>query len=580
MSDSLISPEFSTSDSSQQATRCFRFCFAVVFFQALGLMFKANVVTSLMQQFGLLQGTAGNIFGGGLLLYPAALIASSFFIERLGYRRFLLSSILLQLFFVVTILTSPILFAMLGANGVFYWLSLGSYAFAIGSGIGEATVNPLVANLFPTERTRYLNYLHAASPAGYIAGNLFFSSNNVSSFAQAILFLLPLLALGLLLFYKFRPEVSPALATEPQRPFRLAILPLATPFFLLLFALQLGIDFSELRLEACKFSIVTDVSGTGVLKTFFVVVAIVTFAIRYLVGQFSISRFVTDFELLAASTLFLFLGMMALASAGTSSKLFEAFTFIAIGSALLKPTMLALVYNRYFIGGAAVLGLFAGASTLICLPLIRFVPLLPEHPTAPDFRKALQLLAIVPGLIAMVYASLLYRLGSGEGYKALAHVHWPENRILATFLGWGTFGWILGVGLARKAATAQEWVGQFFLKIVYGYFFGPLWSDFAWLWIPGVLLYLYISFVILFRRTEQVAFAKAAFTLLVGLALFCIWVEPWLTVSGILLNAVSAYFKLAAFTLVDIAATAIWLWARNKVHLAFDNYFDVTDATV
>jgi len=46
------------------------------------------------------------------------------------------------------------------------------FLFAVGNGIAEAVVNPLVATLFPANRTHYLNILHAGWPGGLIVGGL------------------------------------------------------------------------------------------------------------------------------------------------------------------------------------------------------------------------------------------------------------------------------------------------------------------------------------------------------------------------------------------------------------------------
>jgi MFS family permease len=46
------------------------------------------------------------------------------------------------------------------------------FLFAVGNGIAEAVVNPLVATLFPNNRTHYLNILHAGWPAGLVLGGL------------------------------------------------------------------------------------------------------------------------------------------------------------------------------------------------------------------------------------------------------------------------------------------------------------------------------------------------------------------------------------------------------------------------
>ena len=44
------------------------------------------------------------------------------------------------------------------------------FIFAFANGTLEAVANPLVATLFPKNRTHYLNILHASWPAGMILG--------------------------------------------------------------------------------------------------------------------------------------------------------------------------------------------------------------------------------------------------------------------------------------------------------------------------------------------------------------------------------------------------------------------------
>jgi MFS family permease len=50
------------------------------------------------------------------------------------------------------------------------YLAWGMFIFAFANGTLEAVANPLVATLFPRNRTHYLNILHASWPLGMIAG--------------------------------------------------------------------------------------------------------------------------------------------------------------------------------------------------------------------------------------------------------------------------------------------------------------------------------------------------------------------------------------------------------------------------
>src|SRR5438132_9975975 len=52
----------------------------------------------------------------------------------------------------------------------FVYLWLGTFIFSVANGTLEAVANPLVATLFPNNRTHYLNILHASWPAGMVLG--------------------------------------------------------------------------------------------------------------------------------------------------------------------------------------------------------------------------------------------------------------------------------------------------------------------------------------------------------------------------------------------------------------------------
>ena len=52
----------------------------------------------------------------------------------------------------------------------FVYLWSGTFLFAVANGTLEAVANPLVATLFPKNRTHYLNILHASWPAGMVIG--------------------------------------------------------------------------------------------------------------------------------------------------------------------------------------------------------------------------------------------------------------------------------------------------------------------------------------------------------------------------------------------------------------------------
>ena len=79
------------------------------------------------------------------------------------------------------------------------YLYIGTFVFALANGTLEAVANPLVATLFPKNRTHYLNILHAAWPAGLVGGGLIgwtLGENGVDWKIQLGLFLIPTVLYG------------------------------------------------------------------------------------------------------------------------------------------------------------------------------------------------------------------------------------------------------------------------------------------------------------------------------------------------------------------------------------------------
>lgn len=59
-----------------------------------------------------------------------------------------------------------------GDPSAFWILLLGAATLGVGNGMIEVTGNPLVAALFPEQKTTRLNLFHAFFPVGIVAGGL------------------------------------------------------------------------------------------------------------------------------------------------------------------------------------------------------------------------------------------------------------------------------------------------------------------------------------------------------------------------------------------------------------------------
>jgi MFS family permease len=90
------------------------------------------------------------------------------------------------------------------------YLTIGMFLFAIANGTLEAVANPLVATLFPNNRTHYLNILHASWPAGLVLGSalgwVLDDMVNIHWKYQLALYLLPTVVYGVMFFGQSFPK--------------------------------------------------------------------------------------------------------------------------------------------------------------------------------------------------------------------------------------------------------------------------------------------------------------------------------------------------------------------------------------
>src|SRR5271168_389217 len=129
--------------------------------------------------FGLDKVSIGELQGAGIWPFGVSIILFSLFIDRIGYKVAMLFS------FVSYLIYTAMAFAAYGCiHGVsgdaliagqkhgyqlLYW---GSIILGLGNGSVEAYANPIVATMFNTDKTKWLNRLHAGWPGGLVLGGL------------------------------------------------------------------------------------------------------------------------------------------------------------------------------------------------------------------------------------------------------------------------------------------------------------------------------------------------------------------------------------------------------------------------
>ncbi|MEI8211585.1 MAG: MFS transporter [Planctomycetota bacterium] len=139
--------------------------FMAILAAGVGFAIRGGILDNWEKQFGFNSQQLGSITGAGLTGFCFGIILGGLVVDKLGYGK------LVILAFLGHILSAFVTFAASTPDNAYHFLYWGSFIFAFANGTLEAVANPLVATIFPHDRTHYLNILHASWPAGLIIGS-------------------------------------------------------------------------------------------------------------------------------------------------------------------------------------------------------------------------------------------------------------------------------------------------------------------------------------------------------------------------------------------------------------------------
>lgn len=162
--------------------RLFWGCFIALITTAFGFISRMFLIGDWATEFGLDDAQAGRLLGIGVWPFAVSIILFSLFIDRIGYKVAMVFSFLGYIIW--SIMGVSAFFVARGDNPdlelgyqLLYW---GSLILGLSNGTVEAYINPVVATIFSTNKTKWLNILHAGWPGGLvIAGLLTIAIGNV-----------------------------------------------------------------------------------------------------------------------------------------------------------------------------------------------------------------------------------------------------------------------------------------------------------------------------------------------------------------------------------------------------------------
>lgn len=302
----------------------------------------------------------GTVLGNSFLGFALSLLVISPLLDRFGAKK-------VVLFAAACFIVGPAL--VLGAAGAggstVLLLNLAMIIWGCGWGATEASINPVIASIFPDEKTGKLNALHAWWPAGLIVGGLlsvlFFKSLDLPWEALVGLCIVPGIVLAIWAARHDFPQTESAVAGVTFN--EMMAEPFKRPGFWVFFAIMFLTASSELAPGAwVDVTLSSTVGMPGILVL--VYVSAIMFVMRHFAGALE-HRF-SDMGLLLICTVPSAIGLYLLSVANSPVTALVAATVWAFGVCFMWPTMLAAVSRRYPRSGPWGIGLigFAGALAI------------------------------------------------------------------------------------------------------------------------------------------------------------------------------------------------------------------------
>jgi MFS family permease len=185
--------------------------FMAILVAGVGFSIRGSIMADWGHIYGFTGAQLGMIAGAGLTGFCFGIIIGGLVADAIGYGWLVVAAFAFHILSAVITLIVPTTASQAAAYQYLYW---GSFLFAVANGTLEGVANPLVATLFPHNRTHFLNILHASWPAGLVlgAGLAYVLGANLhwGWKAQMAFFIIPVVGYGLLFLGQKMPQSEAA----------------------------------------------------------------------------------------------------------------------------------------------------------------------------------------------------------------------------------------------------------------------------------------------------------------------------------------------------------------------------------
>jgi MFS family permease len=335
--------------------------------------------------------------------FAASILVTSPMLDALGMRNLLYLAFALHIVGVLGFIVAP----------SYTMMSLTMLLAGFGNGLVEAVINPLIATMYPEEKTHKLNVLHAWWPGGLIIGGLLgylMKQANLSWQMQMGVILIPTVVYGVMIFgQQFPLTERKASGVSFGEMLKTGL----NPAFLLLIGCMMITASIELAPGQMVSSVLEKTAGMdGIL--ILVYGSALMFVLRYFAGP--IAHRISPIGMMWASVALAAAGLFLLASATTPAMAYVAATVFYVGVCFMWPTMLGITSERFPQGGAFTMGLMGFAGQFALGVVIFNMGKVRDRVGDGASFKYVAVLAVAP---FVVFALWWFKDKAAGGYKAV-----------------------------------------------------------------------------------------------------------------------------------------------------------------
>ncbi|MFY0252573.1 MFS transporter [Chitinophaga sp. 30R24] len=314
---------------------------------SLSFGIRAGMISSFGVDFHLNASELGIITSTAFWGFPLAVVIGGFIVDAIGMKRLLLVAFLLHLLGIILTMT---------ATG-FWSLFISTLFIGMANGTVEAACNPLVATIFPNNKTTKLNHFHLWFPGGIVIGTLLvfgLEKIHISREIQISAMLIPTLAYGYL-FTKLDFPVTERVAAgvSTSQMYRSVL----SPLFICMFILMFGTAITELFTGQWIDVLLKNVTENSIL--ILALTAGVQVLGRGVAGP--VVHRMSPTGVLLISAILSALGLYLL-SHTSGNMIFAAAFIFGMGVTYFWPTMLGFVSENIPESGALGMNLMGGAG--------------------------------------------------------------------------------------------------------------------------------------------------------------------------------------------------------------------------